>query len=93
MIGSPSGVIGRPPVQTVAGLALAYLLDPVADWFERRGFSRGAATLTILVIFVVFFIVALVLLIPALFAQLTGLIERLPALALRTYPSQRHSRQ
>jgi predicted PurR-regulated permease PerM len=67
----------------VAGLALAYLLDPVADWFERRGFSRGAATLTILVVFLVVFIVALVLLIPALFAQLTGLIERLPDLALR----------
>jgi predicted PurR-regulated permease PerM len=67
----------------VAGLALAYLLDPVADWFERRGFSRGAATLTILVIFLVVFIIALVLLIPALFAQLTSLIEGLPALALR----------
>jgi hypothetical protein len=36
----------------VAGAALAYLLDPLADWFERQGFSRLAATMTILVLFI-----------------------------------------
>ncbi len=25
----------------VAGMALAYFLDPVADWLERRGLSRS----------------------------------------------------
>ena len=64
----------------VAGIALAYLLDPVADWFERRGLSRLAATLIILAIFTIIFIVALLVLIPVLINQLTGLIDRLPAL-------------
>jgi hypothetical protein len=32
----------------IAGMALAYFLDPVADWFERRGLSRLMATIVIL---------------------------------------------
>ncbi|MCW5695406.1 MAG: AI-2E family transporter [Bauldia sp.] len=64
----------------VAGMALAYLLDPVADWFERRGFSRLAATLIILVLFLILFVILLVALVPALINQLFGLIERLPEL-------------
>ncbi|MCW5716683.1 MAG: AI-2E family transporter [Bauldia sp.] len=67
----------------VAGAALAYLLDPVADWLERRGLSRTAATLLMLVIFAVLFLLLLVLLIPALVAQLSGLIAQLPDFALR----------
>lgn len=67
----------------VAGMALAYLLDPVADWFERRGIGRLAATLTILALFLVVFLVVLVTLVPALVNQLVGLIERLPDLVLQ----------
>lgn len=43
----------------VAGAALAYLLDPIADWLERRGLSRTAATLLMLVIFAVVFVLIL----------------------------------
>lgn len=64
----------------VAGMALAYLLDPIADWFERRGLSRLAATLIILAVFLALFVGALLLLIPALIDQLTRLVERLPEL-------------
>ena len=32
----------------VAGMVLAYFLDPVADWLERTGLSRTAATFLIL---------------------------------------------
>lgn len=64
----------------VAGMALAYLLDPVADWLERRGLSRLAATLLMLLIFLLIFIVALVVLVPLLIQQLVGLVERLPDL-------------
>lgn len=67
----------------VAGAALAYLLDPVADWLERRGLSRTAATLLMLTVFAVFFVLSLVLLVPALVAQLSGLIAQLPDFALR----------
>ncbi len=67
----------------VAGMALAYLLDPVADWFERRGFSRLAATFLILVLFLILFVLLLVALVPALIDQLFGLIEGLPDLVAR----------
>lgn len=67
----------------VAGMALAYCLDPLADWFERRGFSRMMATVVILFIFLILFIMFLVIIIPLLGAQLAGFIERLPALVTR----------
>ena len=66
----------------VAGMALAYILDPLADWFQRRGLSRLAATLIILAFSVVLFVVALLLLIPVLIDQLAGLVDRLPTLIL-----------
>ena len=31
----------------VVGMAAAYILDPLADWLERRGVRRGLATLLI----------------------------------------------
>jgi predicted PurR-regulated permease PerM len=62
----------------VAGMALAYALDPVADWFERRGFSRLAATLTILVLFIVLFAAVLLLIVPVLVNQLADFVERVP---------------
>lgn len=62
----------------VAGMAVAYFLDPVADRLERIGFSRTAATLVILITFVVTLTVAMIVLIPVLASQLAGLIEKLP---------------
>ncbi|MBB5751452.1 AI-2E family transporter [Prosthecomicrobium pneumaticum] len=62
----------------VAGMAVAYGLDPIADWFERRGMSRLMASLTILVLFVLIFVLALILVVPVLANQLAGFIERLP---------------
>src|SRR5215211_7434938 len=62
----------------VAGLALAYLLDPLADRFERMGIGRLGATLLILVLFVLAFVLALVLLVPLLFHQVQSFVDRLP---------------
>ena len=64
----------------VAGMAIAYLLDPAADWFERRGLSRLWATLAIVTLALVIIVVGLLLLVPLLIEQLIGLIE-----ALRPY--------
>ncbi|MBA5776690.1 AI-2E family transporter [Stappia sp. F7233] len=64
----------------VAGMALAYLLDPVADRLEKLGFGRLAATVTILVLFVIVFVLALILILPILGGQLTGFIANLPGL-------------
>jgi predicted PurR-regulated permease PerM len=62
----------------VAGMALAYFLDPVADRLERMGLSRLMATIVILVAFLVTLVVALVVLIPILASQLGDFITRVP---------------
>ncbi len=61
-----------------AALVLAYILDPVADRLERLGMSRLFASLTILTIWLVLFIVALVVVIPFLTGQLIGLVQAIP---------------
>ncbi len=66
-----------------AGMALAYFLDPVADFLERHGLSRLWATIIITASFIILFIIALMLIIPILASQLAGLIENLPALVER----------
>jgi predicted PurR-regulated permease PerM len=62
----------------VAGMALAYFLDPVADRLERLGLSRTAATLLILLAFIVLLAVAMVVLIPVLASQLADFLDKLP---------------
>jgi predicted PurR-regulated permease PerM len=62
----------------VAGLVLAYFLDPVADWFERHKVSRLAATTIIIGLFVLVFIIILVLIVPVLGEQIGHFAEKLP---------------
>lgn len=62
----------------VAGMALAYLLDPLADYLERRGLSRTMATLAIVVMFVVVLVIAFVLLVPVLVSQAAAFVDKLP---------------
>ncbi|TCR66272.1 AI-2E family transporter [Bosea sp. BK604] len=63
----------------IAALALAYLLDPLADRLERLGLRRLTATIVILILFLLIFVLALVLLAPLLTQQLAGLVARLPS--------------
>jgi predicted PurR-regulated permease PerM len=63
----------------VAGIALAYVLDPVADRLERLGLGRLGATILILALFILAFVLALVLLIPLVAHQLAAFIGNLPA--------------
>lgn len=67
----------------VAGLVLAYLLDPLANRLERLGLSRALATLAIVGGFVTIAVFLAVLLVPVLVGQLAGLAENLPAYATR----------
>ena len=61
-----------------AGLALAYLLDPVADRLQKMGFNRLGASLLILALFTIVFVAVLILLLPLLAHQLAAFLERLP---------------
>ena len=67
----------------IMGMALAYLLDPLADWLERVGMNRLWATITILIFSLIVFTIAMLVIIPVLVSQLAGFIERLPAYVAR----------
>ncbi|RKE85299.1 MULTISPECIES: AI-2E family transporter [Rhizobium] len=62
----------------IAGMALAYFLDPVADRLERIGLSRLMATVVILISFVIVFVLSLMIIIPVLASQLNDFIQRVP---------------
>jgi predicted PurR-regulated permease PerM len=62
----------------VAGMVLAYFLDPVADRLQRLGLSRTWSTIFILFSFIVVLTVGLIIVIPILISQLSGLIGNLP---------------
>lgn len=62
----------------VAGMILAYFLDPVADRLQLWGLSRVAATIAILVGFLLLFVLALMIVLPILATQLTDFLERMP---------------
>lgn len=63
----------------LAGLALAYFMDPVADFLERRRLSRFAATIVILLAFIVLFVIALAVIVPLLASQASDLLKHLPS--------------
>jgi predicted PurR-regulated permease PerM len=62
----------------VAGTALGYLLDPVADRLQRWGASRLGAALLLLSAFTAFVVTAFVILLPILTHQLAGFLTALP---------------
>jgi len=62
----------------VAGMAIAYFLDPLADRLEEYGLSRGAATGVITISFIVVAVVLMIVLVPVLYNQLIALIEVAP---------------
>ncbi|TPJ22853.1 AI-2E family transporter [Mesorhizobium sp. B2-7-2] len=62
----------------VAGMVLAYFLDPVADRLQRLGLSRLMATVVILIAFIVVVVLALVILVPVLATQMADFARKLP---------------
>jgi predicted PurR-regulated permease PerM len=67
----------------VAGLALAYLLNPLIRRLEAIGLSRLLATLLILILFLAAFVAVLILALPLIGSQLVLLVERLPGVIAR----------
>ena len=63
----------------VAGMVLAYLLDPLANRLERLGMNRLLATLAIIVVVVVTIIVLMIVTIPIIVRELALFIESFPA--------------
>ncbi|MGQ9367636.1 AI-2E family transporter [Azospirillum sp. A39] len=62
----------------VAGLAIAYFLDPLVDRLERARFPRWLGTTVVLLSFVLVLVVVVLLLLPLVQAQVVQLIDTLP---------------
>lgn len=67
----------------LAGMALAYFLDPVADRLERLGLSRLMATIAILVAFVVVLALSLMIIVPLVVTQAAEFIQKMPGYITR----------
>lgn len=63
----------------VAGMVLAYFLDPVADWLKDHSIPRLVATVMIVGVFVLLFILILIFLLPVLIDQIGAFARELPA--------------
>jgi predicted PurR-regulated permease PerM len=62
----------------VAGLAVAYFLDPAVDKLEARGLSRTLATFIVTAFFFTVLITVIILLLPILQAQIVGFANNVP---------------
>jgi predicted PurR-regulated permease PerM len=67
----------------VAGMAMAYLLSPVSDRLENLGLPRLAATLIVISVFVLAFVLLILLAAPLLARQLADLFDHLPGYFVR----------
>ena len=62
----------------VAGIVLAYFLNPVADRLERLGVSRMVASLIMVALVLLSFVVLALLFFPILGAQISAFVQGLP---------------
>ncbi|MGH6891111.1 MAG: AI-2E family transporter, partial [Dongiaceae bacterium] len=69
----------------VAGMAIAYLLDPVCDRLEAMGASRTTATVIVTAVFAVVVILLLLLIVPLAVQQAIAFLGSLPDFISRTH--------
>lgn len=69
----------------VAGMGVAYFLDPVCDKLEQWGCSRTLATALVTIVFVLIIVLAFLLIVPLLVDQLSNFIASLPDLVERAH--------
>ena len=62
----------------VAGMALAYLLDPIARRGERLGIGRAVSALIVLTLVIVAVVVAVMVVAPIISEQFTAFVDNLP---------------
>ena len=69
----------------VAGMAIAYFLDPACDRLEQWKLSRTAATGVVTLIFAILVVVGFLLIVPLLLDQLSQFLASLPDLLNRAH--------
>jgi len=63
----------------VAGMAVAYFLDPVCDRLEDKGMSRTAATALVTAIFFIVMIIVVSATAPFIYGQIVSFAEKVPS--------------
>jgi predicted PurR-regulated permease PerM len=76
-------ILGDILLPFVVGMALAYLLDPVANRLERLGLPRMVAAFLIIGLFVLAFIVLVLIFAPIIGEQLASFIQNVPGYVRR----------
>ena len=69
----------------VAGMVLAYLLDPLANRIERLGVNRAVATLAIIAFAVALITAIIILTVPTIIRELSHFVERFPFYVRRVH--------
>lgn len=67
----------------VAGFALAYFLDPFADWLEEKKLSRGVSATIVMITAFIVGLAFFMLLVPLFYDQVVRLIAQAPDLLAR----------
>ncbi len=87
-------ILGSALLPYIAGAAIAYFLDPLADRLEKMGFSRVWATVVICTITALAAVLVVLIVLPLLIDQLVGLAKTAPELVAqlqvwlgKTFPS------
>lgn len=60
---------------------LAYVLDPLVDWLQKKGFNRAVASMTVMVFALLLLAALLLIIVPMLVGQFNSMVSRLPQLA------------
>lgn len=66
-----------------AGMAVAFLLDPIADRLESWGLSRIVATIIITAVFFLILVLGILMLLPVIEGQIVSLANKLPEYVAR----------
>ncbi|WJW76200.1 AI-2E family transporter [Thiohalobacter sp. IOR34] len=67
----------------LAGVVIAYLLEGVVQWLERRSLGRTPAVLLVFLTFVFFLLFLIFGLVPRLSSQITQLVQQLPEMVAK----------
>jgi predicted PurR-regulated permease PerM len=83
--------MGQVILPFIAGGAIAYFLDPVADRLERAGLGRAMSAVVIFIILALVALLALLVVVPVLIQQATDLVQSAPQLfeQLRAFLTER----
>ncbi|WP_416192424.1 AI-2E family transporter [Neisseria sp. CCUG12390] len=62
----------------IVAAVLAYVLNPLVEWLQRKRFKRGIASMMVMILALLVLFALLLIIVPMLIAQVGNLIDRLP---------------